>query len=260
MKKSNPSPRHPYSKRIKFVSSIAMKIGLIVALSLTIFAFNWTTYPPPPMEMVLKDVDELKEVKMIRTVHKKKRVPPPTIVKPSTETIIDEPDFDPEPQPKLIEKAIVVDDPADVTPDLPVARVVVNVPPPPAPIVVDDTPEVKVFDRVEEMPRFNGCEGIDGGKNEKRMCAEKKLLEYMYSKIKYPTVARTNDVEGLVVVQFVVAKDGSIVDVKILKDIGAGCGKETVRVAKGMPKWIPGKQRGKEVSVRFNLPVQFKLR
>ena len=112
------------------------------------------------------------------------------------------------------------------------------------------------------MPRFPGCED-KGSKAEKDQCAQKKLLEFIYKNIKYPAIARENGVEGTVVVQFVVEKDGKVTDAKVVRDIGAQCGAEALRVVelmntKGL-RWTPGKQRGNAVRVQFNLPVKFKL-
>ena len=107
------------------------------------------------------------------------------------------------------------------------------------------------------MPAFPGCEGM--AKAEKKQCADKKMLEYIYGNIKYPAIARENGVEGMVVVQFVIEKDGSITASKVARDIGAGCGDEALRIVNQMPKWNPGKQRGRAVRVQFNLPVRFKL-
>ena len=85
------------------------------------------------------------------------------------------------------------------------------------------------------------------------------MYEYLYANIKYPQVAKENNITGRVYLTFVVEKDGSIANPKILRDIGGGCGNEALRVIKSMPKWSPGKQRGKAVRVQFNLPVVFDL-
>lgn len=117
-------------------------------------------------------------------------------------------------------------------------------PPPVVEVEVEEKPE-EVFKVVEQKPEFP-----DG---------EAAMLKFIYDNIKYPAIARENGVEGMVVVSFVVEKDGSISDAKIARDIGAGCGQEAVRVVNMMPKWNPGKQRGRPVRVQFNLPVKFKL-
>jgi protein TonB len=89
---------------------------------------------------------------------------------------------------------------------------------------------------------------------------EKDLLAYLAGNIRYPELARENGIEGVVVLTFVVDKDGQVRDVKIVKDIGGGCGKEAVRVAQGMPRWRPGEAAGHPVKVRFTLPVKFQLK
>ena len=113
------------------------------------------------------------------------------------------------------------------------------------------------------MPRFPGCDDEGGNNAEKYACAQKKLLEYVYKNVKYPAIARENGIQGGVVVQFIVEKDGSITDIRIARDIGAGCGEESLRVVESMnnmpQKWTPGKQRGKSVRVQFTLPIKFKL-
>lgn len=108
------------------------------------------------------------------------------------------------------------------------------------------------------MPEFPGCEG-ESDKAARAKCAQEKLLQFVYKNIKYPAIARENGVEGMVVVRFVVEKNGSITDAKVVRDIGAQCGNEALRIVNMMPKWNPGKQRGRAVRVQFNLPVRFKL-
>lgn len=132
----------------------------------------------------------------------------------------------------------------------------VEVPPPPPPPSNDET---EVFKVVEEMPRFGGCEDIEGDLSAKKLCAEKKMLEFIYKNIKYPIAARKDNKQGTVVIRFVVDEKGNVIQPKIVRDIGGGCGTEALRVVKKMPTFTPGKQRGKAVKVQFNLPVRFKL-
>ena len=108
------------------------------------------------------------------------------------------------------------------------------------------------------MPLFPGCES-ESDKNKRKDCANKKMLEFIYGNIKYPPIARENGVEGTVVIRFVVDKDGSVKAPEIVRDIGAQCGAEALRVVKKMPKWNAGRQRGQPVKVYFNLPVKFRL-
>ncbi|MEK7255733.1 MAG: energy transducer TonB, partial [Bacteroidota bacterium] len=147
------------------------------------------------------------------------------------------------------------------------AEAAINVAPPrqealPSPPSLPPPPEQEgigaIFIIVEDKPAFPGCENVVN-KKEREICADTKLLQYLYGNIKYPTIARENGVEGTVVIRFVVEKDGSISAAQIVRDIGAGCGQEALRVVNTMPKWNPGKQLGRPVRVQFNLPVKFKL-
>ena len=122
--------------------------------------------------------------------------------------------------------------------------------------------EEEIFMMVEEMPRFPGCEDA-ATTEEKQKCSNTEMIKYISNNLKYPSEARKNGVEGKVVVQFIVDKDGSIDDISLLRDIGSGCGEEAVRVVENMNKlskrWAPGKQKGNNVRVKFTLPFSFKL-
>ncbi|HFC00801.1 MAG TPA: M56 family peptidase, partial [Phaeodactylibacter sp.] len=111
---------------------------------------------------------------------------------------------------------------------------------------------------VDEMPRFPGCEEVTD-KTERQKCSEKKMLQFIYTKIRYPKEAREAGVQGMVVIHFLVKKDGSIADATIKKEIGGGCGNAALKVIQEMPKWIPGVKDGKTVDVEFSIPVMFKL-
>lgn len=107
---------------------------------------------------------------------------------------------------------------------------------------VDDN---QIFEIVEEQAEFPGGQAA--------------MLAFIQKNLKYPDIALENGIEGTVVVEFVVEKDGSLTDVKVIKDIGAGCGAEAVRVIKMMPKWKPGKQRDMAVRVKMKAPIRFKM-
>lgn len=107
-------------------------------------------------------------------------------------------------------------------------------------------PEVeKVFDVVEQMPSFPGGPAA--------------LMEWLSNNVKYPVVAQENGVQGRVVVSFVVERDGSITDVKVVRGVDPSLDKEASRVVRAMPRWIPGKQNGSAVRVKYNVPVAFRL-
>lgn len=113
------------------------------------------------------------------------------------------------------------------------------------------------------MPRFPGCEDL-ATTDEKKACSQAKMLEFIYQNIRYPSIARDNNISGTVVIRFVVTENGTIEDAEIVRDIGGDCGTEALRIVNMMndlpERWTPGKQRGRKVPVYFNLPVKFVLR
>lgn len=121
------------------------------------------------------------------------------------------------------------------------AKEAIDAPEPPKHVVE----ETKIFTTVEQMPMYPGGDGA--------------LLGYLRDNIHYPTVAAENGVQGRVVVGFVVERDGSITDVKILRGVDPSLDREAMRVVKSMPKWTPGKQNGSAVRVKYQVPVSFRL-
>lgn len=103
----------------------------------------------------------------------------------------------------------------------------------------------EVFDMVEQMPAF------PGGNTE--------LMKYIGEHLKYPAIAQENGTQGRVICQFVVGRDGQVRDVSVARSLDPYCDKEAIRVIKSMPRWIPGKQNGKAVSVKYTVPIVFKL-
>ena len=112
-------------------------------------------------------------------------------------------------------------------------------------VAVVEEDENKVFLVVEQQPEFEG--GYEA------------MMNFIRKNMRYPASARRMGIDGTVYVSFVVGKDGAINDVKVIRGISADCDKEAVRVVQAMPPWKPGKQNGKPVFVRFNLPIKFKL-
>ena len=103
----------------------------------------------------------------------------------------------------------------------------------------------KVYEKVEVMPEFPG--------------GDQAMMDFVAKNVVYPQEARDKEISGRVMVGFIVEKDGSISDAKVVKGIGGGCDEEAVRVVKAMPKWKPGKEKGKPVRVSFMMPFAFKL-
>ena len=103
----------------------------------------------------------------------------------------------------------------------------------------------KVFEKVEDMPEFPG--------------GEQAMMDFVSKNVVYPKEAQEKGISGRVMVSFIVEKDGSVNEVKIVRGIGGGCDEEAVRVVKAMPKWKPGKEKGKPVRVSYIMPIFFKL-
>jgi len=112
----------------------------------------------------------------------------------------------------------------------------------PVPVVEKEDESDVPFKIVEKMPEFKG-----------------NVFKFLSENVKYPVVAIENEIQGKVICEFVVNRDGSIVDVVVLRGVHPSLDKEAVRVIKTMPNWNPGMQRGKPVRVKFTLPVSFKL-
>ncbi len=256
-KRRHKTSGHPLEEHAKYsevdtfsLSGTFFNFGMLAALGLTILAFSWTTYEKQvDISQYLDTLEEDIEVEPPRTAEPPPPPPPPPppVIEEVPEELIEEED-DVEFVDQSVEDETVIERPEPVV-DAP--------PPPPPPPPPKKEPE-EIFKVVEEMPTFPGCESISD-KAERKKCVDKKLLEFIYGNIKYPAIARENGVEGMVVITFVVEKDGSITDARIARDIGAGCGQEALRVVNMMPKWNPGKQRGRPVRVQFNLPIRFKL-
>jgi TonB family protein len=130
-------------------------------------------------------------------------------------------------------------------------------------ILLAQATDTTIYKVADEMPRFPGCEALYDSIAERQNCASQKMLEFIYRNIRYPDEARQQNIEGNVVVQFVVEKDGSLSQMVVLREIGGGCGQAAIEVLSAMSqrglRWIPGKKNGQPVRVQFNLPVRFKL-
>jgi len=109
----------------------------------------------------------------------------------------------------------------------------------------DTTTDDKVYEVCEQMPIFEGGDAA--------------LLKYLTDSVKYPELAKKHGVQGRVVIGFIVEKDGSLTNVKVLRAVDIAIDAEVLRVVKGMPKWIPGRHNGQRVRVRYLLPIHICL-
>lgn len=210
---------------------IFRQIGLVITLAILLLAFEWKTYEKTITDLGVRQVEDVPE-EIIPITEQKVKPPPP-------------------PPPKQIVKINVVDDQIEVEDDIDInveADENTEVQEYVAPVKVDEeesAEEAQIFMVVESMPAFPG--------------GEPALYKYLAENIKYPQMAKESGIQGRVFVTFVVERDGSVTDVRVLRGIGGGCDEEAIRVVKNMPKWTPGKQRGKSVRVQYNLPVKFTL-
>ncbi|MCB9015991.1 MAG: energy transducer TonB [Lentimicrobiaceae bacterium] len=212
------------SKRTMFV-----QIGLIVALAAMLVAFEWKTYDVKQLDLSARQVENVEE-DMIEITNQNKPPPPPA--PPPTTTLIN-----------IVQDNVVVED--DLSIDAEATELTVI--PTYTPVVAEEeeVAEAEIFTVVEESPSFPG--------------GDEARIRFLQENIKYPQIARESSIQGTVYVTFVVEKNGNVTDVRILRGIGGGCDEEAVRVIKAMPKWNPGKQRGKPVRVQFNMPIKFTL-
>ncbi|MDH5599322.1 MAG: energy transducer TonB [Cyclobacteriaceae bacterium] len=205
--------------------AIFLNIGLLVSISIAITAFEWKTLE----DIVVVDLgteyfEEFIDPKIID-------IPPPEPPKPKImvrEFIETE-----EPEVELPDEIVFNQDDLE-------GIEIIDLPEPPVEVA---EPGPVTF--AEKMP-----EPIGGFK---------AFYEYVKKNLKYPRTAKSIGVEGKVFVKFVVDKDGQIIDVEVMKGIGAGCDEEAERVVSEAPKWNPGKQRGVPVKVIKVLPITFKL-
>ena len=245
--------KYVFADSFRFSGGLKL-LGVAIALAFSLLMVSWTQY-----EMPLYAPDNspaLVEVIDIVPVTFSPLTPPPPpqesrYVEVPKETIPEET------QPVFVDTIVEVINPMRDSVVMPGPVVE----PPQLRQGEDDVPEIFVI--VEQMPRFPGCEDMQGTYDEKFTCSVEKFLAYVFRHLKYPALARENNIEGSVVVDFIVEPDGKVSNAQILKDIGGGCGDEVLRVVNsmnGMPDgWTPGKQRGEAVRVKFKLPVIFRL-
>ena len=207
---------------------IFFQVGLIVALVVVFFAFEYKTYDKTTLDIASRIVDDTPE-EIIPITEQKVKPPPP----PPPKQVI---------QIKIVEDDVEVEDDLDIDVEADDETVMDDYVP------VEEEEEIGdevIFQVVEQNPEFPGGMG--------------ELYKFLGEKTKYPPIAKESGIQGRVFVNFVVERDGSISNVKVLRGIGGGCDEEAIRVVKSMPKWKPGKQRGKAVRVSFNLPIKFTL-
>ena len=207
-------------------------VGYVIVLAFMFIAFEWTKRDIQ-IDTSQAITDLVFEEEIIPITEQPEQVAPP-----------------PPEAPSIAETLTIVDDDADVE-ETTIAtseetNQAVEIKYVPVAVEEEEPEEQTIFEVVEQMPEFpNG--GMAG------------LMQYLSKNIKYPTIAQENGTQGRVTVQFVVNRDGSIVDAKVLRGVDPYLDKEAIRVISSMPKWKPGMQRGKAVRVKYTVPVMFRL-
>ncbi len=206
-------------------------IGLVVVLSFLFVCFEWTD-----KEITIYDDDNtefiVEEELMEQTFQEEEPPPPP----PEVEV------------PEVIEEITVVDNKVEVEKveftseddDKTVQEVVA------APIEIEEEEVEEIFMIVEQQPEFPG--------------GTRALMKYFSNNVRYPVIAMENGIQGRVICQFTIWKDGSVSDIVVVRKVDPSLDKEAIRLIENMPKWKPGKQRGKAVACKFTVPVNFMLK
>ena len=204
-------------------------MGLVFVLSLVYVALEWTEKEVTKYEVTDTEFLFEEEVEIQQTTQETPPPPPPPAVQEVEELNVVEDNVETESievNTEETEQEVVIAAPVEAP--------------------VEEEEEEVIFVVVEKMPEFPG--------------GQQALFKYLSENVKYPVIAQENGIQGRVICQFVVNKDGSIVEVEVVRSGGdPSLDKEAVRVIKSMPKWKPGKQRGKAVRVKYTVPVNFRL-
>lgn len=203
-----------------------IQIGLATALLIVLGAFEYRTYEKSAVSLgdITLEADWEEE---IEATFRDKKPPPPPPPPPEVIEIVED-DVE-------IEEVEIEDTESDEDTE----------------IIEEEEETDEVFMIAEDMPMFKGCTDD--------LCTQGEILKYIARNTKYPAIAKENNITGRVFVGFVVDKSGSVTGVKVLRGVDKYLDAEAIRVVKSMPKFSPGRQRGKPVKVQYNIPITFKL-
>jgi len=207
---------------------IFLQIGLAIALLGVLVAFEWRTYDRQIQDLGVLDMAFIDEEDIPITRQEPPPPPPPAL---STELIIVEDDVEIEEEFHIDIEATTLTEVREFAPVAVAQEEAID--------------EEVIFIVVEEQASFPG--------------GEEARLRFLQENLRYPVMAREAGIQGTVFITFVVERNGSITDVRILRGIGGGCDEEAIRVVREMPRWNPGRQRGKPVRVQFTMPIRFVL-
>lgn len=212
--------------------TMAILIGLVLALGIMFIAFEWSKNEIKVYEDAIQG-EFVEDEEMIEVTFRDETPPPPP--PPTQETVLSDIIDIRENKEDIQTKDFNSEDDKN-------KKVVIQ-----APIAapVEDPEENRIHVVVERMPEFPGGEAA--------------MNQFINRTIRYPVIAQENGIQGRVVVQFVVNTDGKIVDVEVVRGVEESLDKEAIRVVKAMPPWNPGRQGGKNVRVKYTLPIRFRI-
>ena len=197
------------------------QIGLVVTLVIVLGAFEWKSYEKVDYNLGQLNLDDLEEE--IIPITRQEITPPPP----------------PPPPPEVI---VIVEDIVEIEVE---AEIETTESDEMVAIEIEEESDEEFFMVVENMPEFPG--------------GDLGLMKYIQKNVKYPPIAKEYNITGKVYVSFIVDKSGSVTDVKIARGVDKSLDAEALRVVKSLPKYKPGKQRGKAVRVMFTIPINFTL-
>jgi len=209
-------------------SGLFLSIGFNMSLLLVIIAFEWKSYD----RVNLLELGQVKDYFVEITEVPITTQPPPPPLKVKPHEIIEVPDIE------EIEEEIDIDLDVEMTEETVIEEIVFAE-------LVEEEEIDEIFTIVEEIPSFVG--------------GDLAFIKFLQTNLIYPEKARRMGLEGRVFVQFVVEKDGSVTNVKVLRGMGGDCNEEAIRVMQNSPKWLTGKQRGRPVRVQVVVPIIFKF-
>lgn len=209
----------------------AFQLGLLLGLAATLVAFEWKSYQWQIATERKLDLQPIEDEYLPITIQRTPKPPKPKVESNQMEVV--EEILKPEPEKNQDF------DPIEIEDDNPWIEMEFYPP------IVDEDEPISIS---QQMPEFPG--------------GEKAMYQFLRDNINYPELATKHAIEGTVYLKFVIERDGSVSNIEILQGVpgGAMCDREAIRVVEKMPKWMPGKQRGREVRVNFTLPIRFKLK
>ena len=223
-------------------SSLYFAIGLAAVLFISWQAIEWKTYDKSGYGYEALNVEDEDDEEVPITEQLKTPPPPPPPPPPAPEVIEIVEDEE------EVEETVIESTETDQEEIVEIEDIEVE----------DDFEDVDVpFAVIEDVPIYPGCERV--AKSERRNCFQNKILKHIRDTFRYPEIAQEMGISGKVYMQFVIDKDGTIADIKVLRTPDKNLGKEATRIISRLPKMTPGKQRGRPVRVPFSIPITFRL-